>query len=231
MKYLFLILLLSCSSATSSYDEYPEAYEAVNEDSLYYQRDLSHHKNNQITLLPMFNKNSAFICTKGVMAGPGRSHNTANSKYAIDLQMKKRSPIRSVFTGTAVVKSGCRNRKSRCGHGFGNFVKVLSKSGYVAFYSHLKKVSVRTGQKVKAGQIIGYEGKSGNASGPHTHFSIHHSWKKRGYKAHVNSPVLLPPSINFNLNLCASKNDCHNRVIKKASDLTCRTHRLVLYYF
>jgi murein DD-endopeptidase MepM/ murein hydrolase activator NlpD len=45
--------------------------------------------------------------------------------------------------------------------------------GYRSIYAHEYKVSVKAGQKVKAGQIIGYEGATGNASGCHVHFGLY----------------------------------------------------------
>ncbi len=185
---------------------------------------------NGLTLYPVFDRGTPFICTKGVKAGPGRSHNSKTSKYAVDLQLKGVSDLLSVFSGTVIAVTNCKNRKSSCGSGYGNFVKVLSKSGYIAFYSHLNKVFVRTGQRVKVGQRIGSQGRSGHASGPHTHFSIHHSWINQGMRAHQNSKTLLPKSINYNFNVCADK-ACTSRSIIKASKLTCRTKRLKIYRF
>ena len=45
--------------------------------------------------------------------------------------------------------------------------------GYRSIYAHEYKVAVKAGQKVKAGQIIGYEGQTGNASGCHVHFGLY----------------------------------------------------------
>lgn len=45
---------------------------------------------------------------------------------------------------------------------------------YNYYYCHLKKYSagLRVGDKVRRGQVIGYVGVSGRASGPHLHFQI-----------------------------------------------------------
>jgi murein DD-endopeptidase MepM/ murein hydrolase activator NlpD len=45
--------------------------------------------------------------------------------------------------------------------------------GYRSIYAHEGRVVVRAGQKVTAGQIIGYEGQTGNASGCHLHFGMY----------------------------------------------------------
>jgi len=46
--------------------------------------------------------------------------------------------------------------------------------GYFAFYAHLQKnsVTVRVGDQVKKGTVLGKLGNSGNTSGPHLHFHI-----------------------------------------------------------
>jgi murein DD-endopeptidase MepM/ murein hydrolase activator NlpD len=44
--------------------------------------------------------------------------------------------------------------------------------GYRSIYAHEYQVTVKPGQHVKAGQVIGYEGQTGNASGCHVHFGL-----------------------------------------------------------
>ncbi|HEX7492400.1 MAG TPA: M23 family metallopeptidase [Candidatus Limnocylindrales bacterium] len=44
--------------------------------------------------------------------------------------------------------------------------------GYRSIYAHEYQVLVKVGQKVKAGDVIGYEGQTGNASGCHVHFGL-----------------------------------------------------------
>jgi hypothetical protein len=56
----------------------------------------------------------------------------------------------------------------------GNFVVIDIGGGYSAFYAHMIKGSttVKKGDKVKRGQVIGKLGNSGNSTGPHLHFHI-----------------------------------------------------------
>lgn len=59
--------------------------------------------------------------------------------------------------------------------GSGNYVALDLGGGSVAFYEHLKagSVSVRVGQRVRAGQVIAQLGYSGSSSiGPHLHFHL-----------------------------------------------------------
>lgn len=56
----------------------------------------------------------------------------------------------------------------------GNYVSLRLPDGRVVFYEHLKpgSVTVKPGQRVKAGQIIGALGFTGDSTGPHLHFSV-----------------------------------------------------------
>jgi len=44
--------------------------------------------------------------------------------------------------------------------------------GFSTAYGHLKATAVRTGDKVRTGQVIGTVGLSGNSSGPHLHYEV-----------------------------------------------------------
>jgi murein DD-endopeptidase MepM/ murein hydrolase activator NlpD len=44
--------------------------------------------------------------------------------------------------------------------------------GFSTAYGHLKASAVRTGDKVRTGQVIGWVGLSGNSSGPHLHYEV-----------------------------------------------------------
>lgn len=56
--------------------------------------------------------------------------------------------------------------------GYGNYVKLDHGSGYYTLYGHLNSFSCRSGDTVKAGDIIGYSGNTGNSTGPHLHFEL-----------------------------------------------------------
>ena len=63
-----------------------------------------------------------------------------------------------------------RIKDKECGNG----IVISHKNGYESQYCHLKQnsISVRNGDKVKQGDILGFVGNSGFASFPHVHFSI-----------------------------------------------------------
>jgi murein DD-endopeptidase MepM/ murein hydrolase activator NlpD len=60
--------------------------------------------------------------------------------------------------------------------GSGNLVVLEHGFGFSTFYAHNRTNVVRVGQKVKRGDVIGYVGSTGNATGPHVHYEI---WKNR----------------------------------------------------
>ncbi len=51
-------------------------------------------------------------------------------------------------------------------------VVIDDGDGYRSIYAHEYKVTVKPGQRVTAGQVIGYEGATGNATGCHVHFGL-----------------------------------------------------------
>ncbi len=51
-------------------------------------------------------------------------------------------------------------------------VVIDDRDGYRSIYAHEYKVTVKPGDLVTAGQVIGYEGATGNASGCHVHFGL-----------------------------------------------------------
>ncbi|HET8784321.1 MAG TPA: M23 family metallopeptidase [Candidatus Limnocylindrales bacterium] len=51
-------------------------------------------------------------------------------------------------------------------------VVIDDGNGYRSIYAHFSKVVVKRGQTVKAGQLLGYEGATGRASGCHLHYGL-----------------------------------------------------------
>ncbi|SBV31242.1 Peptidase M23B [uncultured Sphingopyxis sp.] len=57
--------------------------------------------------------------------------------------------------------------------GFGNYVKLNHGKGLGTGYGHMSRIAVRSGQRVRRGQVIGYIGSSGLSTGPHLHYELY----------------------------------------------------------
>ena len=57
--------------------------------------------------------------------------------------------------------------------GFGKAVVIRHKNGLTSRYAHLSSISVKNGQKVYVGNIVGSVGTTGYTTGSHLHFEVH----------------------------------------------------------
>ncbi len=87
----------------------------------------------------------------------------------IDFKAGYGQPIYAVTDGT--VQFAGRNG------GHGNFVKLAHGGGLGTGYAHMSKIAVRSGQRVRRGQVIGYVGSTGLSTGPHLHYEMYRSGK------------------------------------------------------
>jgi murein DD-endopeptidase MepM/ murein hydrolase activator NlpD len=56
--------------------------------------------------------------------------------------------------------------------GYGNHIIIVHGNGWISVYGHMASFAVGDGQTVHRGQLIGYEGSSGNSTGCHLHFEV-----------------------------------------------------------
>ena len=76
---------------------------------------------------------------------------------------------------------------------YGNFVKIINDDGTVCLYAHMEYTSVKVGQRVSKGQVIGRMGNSGNSYGGHLHWEF---WSCNDYYKNIDpSPYLAPKEI------------------------------------
>lgn len=124
--------------------------------------------------LKNFKLTQEYGCTNfascGDATGPynGKPHNgidlssQPNNKDFYDLR------VRSVMEGKVIMVS-----PEEISGGWGNAVVVAHPNGLFSLYGHLSRAIVKEGQKVKKGQLIGFEGNTGFSTGRHLHFSIY----------------------------------------------------------
>jgi murein DD-endopeptidase MepM/ murein hydrolase activator NlpD len=57
----------------------------------------------------------------------------------------------------------------------GNGIRLTTADGTYFFYGHMSRIAdgITVGTKVKAGQVVGYNGKTGATNTPHLHFEVH----------------------------------------------------------
>ena len=82
----------------------------------------------------------------------------------VDMNAAQGSKIIAAENGV-VILSGVKG-------GYGNTVMIDHGGGMVTLYAHQSKLGVSVGQKVTAGQTIGYVGSTGVSTGPHLHFEV-----------------------------------------------------------
>lgn len=82
-----------------------------------------------------------------------------------DFAVSVGTPLPSMSTGT-VIFGGAES-------GFGNLVEIRYWDGTISYYGHMSVVSVKVGEAVRPGQIVGQSGNTGHSTGPHLHLEIH----------------------------------------------------------
>ena len=73
-------------------------------------------------------------------------------------------------------------------YSYGNYVVIDHNNGYMTLYAHMSKIAAKVGQVVERGEVIGYVGMTGSATGPHVHYEV---WDGCRY-CDVNPSVLYP---------------------------------------
>lgn len=82
----------------------------------------------------------------------------------IDLAAPAGTPVKTAAPGTVLFAGDQK--------GYGLIVIVEHDSGLITLYAHNRDLRVKTGQKVREGQVVATVGDSGRTSGPHLHFEV-----------------------------------------------------------
>ncbi len=91
---------------------------------------------------------------------------TVRPHQAIDYAAPTGTPVVAVGDGQ-VTFSGTWG-------GYGRMVEIRHGDGYVSRYAHFSKIpqGIRVGRPVNRGEVVGYVGQTGHATGPHLHFEM-----------------------------------------------------------
>ncbi len=88
----------------------------------------------------------------------GKRHN------GVDMNLDQWDSVSTAFDGKV--------RFAKEHEGYGKVVIVRHYNGLETLYAHLAKIKVKAGQDIKAGDLIGLAGSTGNSEGSHLHFEI-----------------------------------------------------------
>ena len=97
----------------------------------------------------------------------GKGHN------GMDIAAQIGTPVKAALSG--VVKgTGDTGQVPGC-YSYGRWVLIRHNNGLDTLYAHLSQINVSAGEGVATGQVIGYSGQTGYATGPHLHFGVYAS--------------------------------------------------------
>jgi murein DD-endopeptidase MepM/ murein hydrolase activator NlpD len=84
--------------------------------------------------------------------------------HGLDISADAGSPIYATADGTVTM--------ARREGAYGNLVTIDHGYGLETRYGHMSKFEVKTGAKVKRGDVVGRVGSTGRATGPHLHYEV-----------------------------------------------------------
>jgi murein DD-endopeptidase MepM/ murein hydrolase activator NlpD len=94
---------------------------------------------------------------------------TSGTHDGVDFRASLGTPVRASLSGTVTeVNHGAVQNCQ-----YGKWVLVRHANGLATLYAHLSEINVSKGEPVVSGQVIGYSGNTGYATGPHLHFTVY----------------------------------------------------------
>jgi murein DD-endopeptidase MepM/ murein hydrolase activator NlpD len=123
--------------------------------------------------------------------GDPRGEDGEREHEGLDIMAPEGAPIVSP-TEAVVIRTGT-------GSGSGKYVTTANPGGERFVYMHLSEILVRSGEELDEGDIIGYVGDTGNASGgaPHLHFEIRDGRRAEDPFPRITKVFTLEDKIDF----------------------------------
>ena len=91
-----------------------------------------------------------------------------SSHTGTDIACAEGTPILAAADGTVTVANGLDS----WGGSYGYYIQIDHGGGLETLYAHCSSIRVTTGQQVQTGQVIGYVGHTGRATGNHLHLEV-----------------------------------------------------------
>ncbi len=106
-------------------------------------------------------------CVQGVSGSYSHHYNSTYYDLDLDTPNDRDDPVFAPVAGRAYVHNAGAKK------GFGIHVTIDLGNGTYIILAHFKEVFVADGTQVARGQLLGYEGKTGNTTGDHVHMGRH----------------------------------------------------------
>ncbi len=95
---------------------------------------------------------------------------TSGTHNGVDFRASRGTPIKAALGG---IVQGTGNTDAQPGcYSYGKWVLIQHPNGLSTLYGHMDLIKVTSGQQVSTGEIIGYSGQTGYATGPHLHLTL-----------------------------------------------------------
>ena len=91
-----------------------------------------------------------------------------SSHTGTDIACAEGTPILAAADGTVTVANGLDS----WGGSYGYYIQIDHGGGLETLYAHCSSICVTTGQQVQSGEVIGYVGHTGRATGNHLHLEV-----------------------------------------------------------
>lgn len=172
---VLVMALLVCWTGMASADDAPES---ATENGHYYRngsapplsqlsitRAVSRTLADLQTPLETQHVNSEFGWRKRLFK-TSRKSSRQRFHYGVDYGAPRGTPVHVALDG--IIQAIGKKR------GFGDYIRVLHENGVETAYAHMVSFvqGLKRGDKLSTGDVIGYVGKTGRATGPHLHYEV-----------------------------------------------------------